>query len=113
MIELGKVTHVMEQNDAATEENIMFSNDMEVATEIMVEKAKKLLQLSSQIKCAQAQSIKRAEERKEAEERQRLLDSQHYHCYEVAPIPQIVKPQVIDDEVTIVPSISLLRQTSS
>ena len=52
MIELGKLTHVMEQNDAVTEENMMFSDEMEVATEIMIEKGRKLLQVASQIKCA-------------------------------------------------------------
>ena len=60
----------MEQNDAATDENIMFSNEMTAAAEIMIEKGKRILQLVSQFKCATAQSIKRAQERKEAEERQ-------------------------------------------
>ena len=40
---------------------------------------------------------------KEAEERQQLLDTRHYHFYEVAPIPQTTKTEVIDHEVTIEP----------
>ena len=103
LIELGEVSHVMEQNDAATDENIMFSDEMTAAAEIMIEKGKRILQLASQIKCARAQSIKRAEERKEAEERQWLLGTQHYHFYEVTPIPLTTKTEKIDEEMTIEP----------
>ena len=93
LIELSEVSHVMEQNDAATDENIMFSDEMTAAAEIMIKKGKRILQLASQIKCARAQTIKRAQERKEAEERQWFLDTQHYHFYEVTPIPLTTKTE--------------------
>ena len=58
LIELGEVTHVMEQNNAAIDENIMFSDEITAAAEIMIEKGKRILQLASQFKCARAQSMK-------------------------------------------------------
>ena len=48
----------MEKNDAATDENIMFSDEMTAVAEIMIKKGKRILKLASQIKCARAQSIK-------------------------------------------------------
>ena len=81
----------------------MFSDEMTAAAEIMIKKGKRILQLASQIKCARAQSIKRAQERKEAVERQCLLDTQHYHFYEVTPIPLTIKTEKIDEEMTIEP----------
>ena len=76
---------------------------MTAAAEIMIKKRKRILQLASQIKCARAQSIKHAQERKEAEERQWILDTQHYHFYEVTPIPFTTKTERIDDKMTIEP----------
>ena len=40
---MGEVSHIMEKNDAPTDENILFSDELTKTAEIMFEKGKNLL----------------------------------------------------------------------
>ena len=55
------------------------------------------------IKLATAENIKRAEIRKQEELRRKQEETQHYYCYELARIPQTLKEEKIDDEMSIIP----------
>ena len=81
----------------------MFSEELTKKAELLVEKGKVLLQKGAMIKLARAESIKRAEIRKQEELRRKQEETQHYHCYELAHIPQTLKEEKIDDEMSIIP----------
>ena len=81
----------------------MFSDELTKTAEIFIERGKALLQKGARIKLARAQSIQRAELRKQEELRRQQEETQHYHCYELACIPLTVKEEKIDDEMSIIP----------
>ena len=81
----------------------MFSEELTKTAELLIEKGKVLLQKGAMIKLARAESIKRAEIRKQEELRRKQEETQHYHCYELVHIPQTLKEEKIDDEMSIIP----------
>ena len=67
LMELADISYIMEKNDAPTDENILFSNELTKTAEILIERGKALLQKGARIKLARAQSTQRAELRKQEE----------------------------------------------
>ena len=64
LMELADVSYIMEQNDAPTDENILFSEELTKTAELQREKGKVLLQKGAMIKLARAESIKRGRNKK-------------------------------------------------
>ena len=88
LMELAEVSYIMEHNDALTDENILFSDELAKTAEILIDKGKALLQKGAMIKLAIAENTKRVEIRKQEE-----LKRKHYHCYELAHIPLTLKEE--------------------
>ena len=103
LMELAEVSCIMESNDAPTDENILFSDELTKTAEILIAKGKALLQKGAMIKLARVECIKRAEIRKQEELKRKQAETKHYHCYELACIPLTLKEEKIDDEMSIIP----------
>ena len=103
LMKLAEVSYIMEHNDAPTDENILFSDELAKTAEILIEKGKALLRKGAMIKLARAESIKRGEVRKQEELKRKQAETEHYHCYELACIPLTLKEEKLDDEISIIP----------
>ena len=65
LMELADISYIMEKNDAPTDKNLLFSDELTKTAEILIDRGKVLLQKGARIKLARAQSIERAVLRKQ------------------------------------------------